>query len=563
MAQDNVNKEQVVDPKTGQTITKGNTYGEDVIYNTATPYHEQVQTDLKNKDFGHIGAIFGGPLHEIAYNALIGNQKKDQRFEEAKIAQENEQAMAEAHAKRASGETMVSANTKNAPEHKQNIFMKADKKLTGFFAKGGEVMGKGGPKSDSINAEIEEGSFVVPAEHAHVGKMIRNMMGKKNGKANLHQKKGVPVRLSDSEVIFSPEEKETIESELGEEFLKSLAPEAEHNEEGMANGGELTAEKAKIMLKDNQANGEPLTDKQKRYFGWIAGGRKMATGGYVIDETEGTPLDLSKKPVKTETKTETKSTAKPVTKTKKVAKKPFIPREYIEKQELPSNTLKTMIDQDAMQAENQASNKIDTTPISDVHNETPPAQKNDFWSKVNSSGALDYGIAALQTGIGLKNLQDKRPVFEMDKTFAGNVDKAQAQSQYGFTPEQNFLIDQQNQNLLNREIFGAQNAAGGSAANAYNMTRSAVNNAFNRTLEKTVADTELQQNKQATANSLLLQKNQLNRQIFDDSMRAFQQKQMAGASLLNTGLSNALQANRWQDFMRMREQENKFLNTGM
>jgi hypothetical protein len=38
---------------------------------------------------------------------------------------------------------------------------------------------------------------------------------------------------------------------------------------------------------------------------------------------------------------------------------------------------------------------------------------------------------------------------------------------------------------------------------------------------------------------------------------------MAGASLLNTGLSNALQANRWQDFMRMREQENKFLNTGM
>lgn len=35
-----------------------------------------------------------------------------------------------------------------------------------------------------------------------------------------------------------------------------------------------TAAKAKTMLKDNSAQGHPLTKKQKGYFGWIAGGSK-------------------------------------------------------------------------------------------------------------------------------------------------------------------------------------------------------------------------------------------------------------------------------------------------
>tara|TARA_R110002020_G_scaffold82687_7_gene205077 strand:- start:10465 stop:10770 length:306 start_codon:yes stop_codon:yes gene_type:complete len=36
----------------------------------------------------------------------------------------------------------------------------------------------------------------------------------------------------------------------------------------------LTSSKAKKMLEDGKINGEPLTDKQKRYFGYIAGGNK-------------------------------------------------------------------------------------------------------------------------------------------------------------------------------------------------------------------------------------------------------------------------------------------------
>lgn len=42
--------------------------------------------------------------------------------------------------------------------------------------------------------------------------------------------------------------------------------------------GGLTSKKAKTILKEGMANGQPLTDKQKRYFGWVAGGRKQAGG---------------------------------------------------------------------------------------------------------------------------------------------------------------------------------------------------------------------------------------------------------------------------------------------
>lgn len=53
----------------------------------------------------------------------------------------------------------------------------------------------------------------------------------------------------------------------------------------MANGGYLKPEKAAQMLKDGIINGKPLTDRQKRYFGFIAnGGNNKADGGPI-----GTP----------------------------------------------------------------------------------------------------------------------------------------------------------------------------------------------------------------------------------------------------------------------------------
>ena len=46
-----------------------------------------------------------------------------------------------------------------------------------------------------------------------------------------------------------------------------------------AAGGSVSSDKAKEILRDGTVHGHPLTDRQKRYFGWIAGGKKMM-GGY-------------------------------------------------------------------------------------------------------------------------------------------------------------------------------------------------------------------------------------------------------------------------------------------
>ncbi len=48
---------------------------------------------------------------------------------------------------------------------------------------------------------------------------------------------------------------------------------AKKKSKGKAKGkGKLSSAKAKKMLRDNSAQGHALTGKQKRYFGWVAGG---------------------------------------------------------------------------------------------------------------------------------------------------------------------------------------------------------------------------------------------------------------------------------------------------
>lgn len=44
-------------------------------------------------------------------------------------------------------------------------------------------------------------------------------------------------------------------------------------------GGNVSQNKAKEILRDGTVHGQPLTEKQKRYFGWLAGGAKAQTGG--------------------------------------------------------------------------------------------------------------------------------------------------------------------------------------------------------------------------------------------------------------------------------------------
>lgn len=68
-----------------------------------------------------------------------------------------------------------------------------------------------------------------------------------------------------------------------EEAFEQMSGEGQ---EGYAMGG-LTSSKAKKILRDGTAQGHPLTPKQKRYMGWVAGGKKAYGGGADVNVEGG------------------------------------------------------------------------------------------------------------------------------------------------------------------------------------------------------------------------------------------------------------------------------------
>lgn len=182
-----------------------------------------------------------------------------------------------------------------------NPFKKANGGNVGYN-KGGDIKGHGGPKDDAINAEIEEGAFIVPNENLELARIIRaDMFPETNGQnASLRDKKetAVPVKLSNMEHKFTKEEKDEIIEELGEEMLEMLAPNAEDESEEMREGG-LTQAKASKILHDGTIRGKSITDKQRKYFGAIASGefkcggmiKGYKNGGVVPEYANGTGKD--------------------------------------------------------------------------------------------------------------------------------------------------------------------------------------------------------------------------------------------------------------------------------
>lgn len=83
----------------------------------------------------------------------------------------------------------------------------------------GKIKGKGTSKSDSIKAKLKTGSFIVPSENA-------KQMEKKHGKqkANLNQKGGVAVRVSNGEYLVSPQKAK----QIGKKKLNKLAPKTKY-----------------------------------------------------------------------------------------------------------------------------------------------------------------------------------------------------------------------------------------------------------------------------------------------------------------------------------------------
>lgn len=135
-------------------------------------------------------------------------------------------------------------------------------KVKQMCAKGGVIEGEGGPKDDKINAKVKPGSFVVPAENTKVAETLREklLMKAPKMKADLNQKGGIGVMLSNKEHLFTPEEKEELLRKGVNVDL--LAPKSEvkavekkshvifPNVIGMATGGDVVEEDTVDPIKE-------------------------------------------------------------------------------------------------------------------------------------------------------------------------------------------------------------------------------------------------------------------------------------------------------------------------
>ena len=195
--------------------------------------------------------------------------------------------------------------------------------------------------------------------------------------------------------------------------------------------------------------------------------------------------------------------------------------------------------------------------------ETAPKKNNTAKNILGGvSTAINYGLPIAQTALGLKYLKKsgQRPVDQIDPIFQTTLNDANTRATYGFTPEEQALLNNQNNNLTSAQRFAARNYSGGSAGNAYAMERTALNDAYGRGLSNAVQNRELQLNKKQYADQLGLNKVELSRRLFNDKLAAWQQQQQAGQNLLGTGLGNLVAANRYEQEKRAIADNNAIQN---
>jgi hypothetical protein len=204
----------------------------------------------------------------------------------------------------------------------------------------GAVQGPGGPVDDQIQAEVPDGSYVIPSDV--VEKLgvdffdkLEQQFGMSSGAEGIDNR--AKAMLSNGEYVISPE----VVKRKGKKFFDDLIekyhkPSAEQSDQyqqkndgaampgeakmtfahggkvpgtpqramvkasssgvpfGMKADGGLSQSKAKEMLRHGSVRGRPLTKDQKGYFGAVAGGNaRKADGGYTSPEKK-----VEQKPVR-------------------------------------------------------------------------------------------------------------------------------------------------------------------------------------------------------------------------------------------------------------------------
>lgn len=149
--------------------------------------------------------------------------------------------------------------------------LKQEKKIIEEKAKGGYVVKRSSERKGKTHVVIGPDGTKKYFGDAKLGQHPNNPARKKafyarhekNLKKNPYFRAFARETWAEGGTVGSKMNKEMLESELMSKKAK---------------GGNLTKAKAKEILHDKSVHGKPLTDKQRKYFGWVAGGKKNMGG---------------------------------------------------------------------------------------------------------------------------------------------------------------------------------------------------------------------------------------------------------------------------------------------
>jgi hypothetical protein len=462
---------------------------------------------------------------------------------------------------------------------------------------GGKIKGSGTAKSDSIKAKVKAESFIVPEENAEVAEEIREEILGEDGKkkAELKQKGGEDVRLSNGEHMFTPEEVEEIEEEGID--LDELAPNAEDNKK-MKKGGKVGEKDIALGINKAQSELESIEEE-------IA---KIEKGSKELDKQIKLPklklkreqaaknVELAQDPNNYEDlgkglgySFNPKATSAPVIPTPNIPATKVAANKPVNRGGIAgvtkANLLKTLAPNAAAVVDdgngiipevNPTKENVDifggnNTPITEptplgveaakaklADPTTTPEEKSKLsaFLKDNASllpGVAGLGLSAFQVGKGIKQLNSlgARPVDTgvIDADFAASVEQAKNDAKYGIDPRERAIAEGGIENVRRAEVANVVNLAGGSGGTALANIRAGSNVAQNNLGRLSAESERLRLEKQRYANNLIGRKAAMNRNLqrtkFEDSMNAFNTNQQAGSQLLGAGIQNAFGALRY------------------
>lgn len=225
--------------------------------------------------------------------------------------------------------------------------------------------------------------------------------------------------------------------------------------------------------------------------------------------------------------------------------------------------LKKQQEKEALDNEN-AKSLNDTAYAADYKNNPlapkPKTQKsNGILNKIGNVDPTAF-VGIGQTALGLSQLaKEKRPIWNpaLDQTYNNAVERSIKDASFGLTPENKYLLEQDNQNAMNDARASARNYAGGSGTTAFNQERAAINQGLAAKLGLKIADQDKRMEKQMYADQQIANRANIlannRRTAFNDAMGAFQQKQQAGSELIGAGLANTIGAYRFNKDMQARQ----------